>query len=127
MQPLKSEQRRTRKKEALAEIAESGLRLQTPQNSYQAPFMGYIGQEMVSHPAVYRNSMLVLNPEPAYRGTMKCERDRKLATRHGFPNPVPNMHLYEVPGKAPPSRQGPDRWGIHVRHSISSQVHPTSA
>lgn len=124
MQPLKAEKSRSRKKEALAEISEGGLRLQTPQNAYQAPHRGYVPfkEDFCVHPAVYGNSMVVLNSEaPAYHvSTMKSER--RLATRHGFPNPGPSIHLQDASGRLPPSRQGQDKWNITKRHSISSQV-----
>ena len=103
---------------------EQGLRLQTPQIPYQAPPRdgSRFASECTGVQSLGSNSMMVLNPEQPYhgRGPAKGVRDRRLATRHGFPNPNPTMQLCEA--RTPASRQGIERKNPLVRHSISSQA-----
>ena len=131
LQPLMPEKRLQRKKDARQESLrglprETGLQLQTPQFAYHASHKG-LPQTTMENPEasiLCGNNLVMLNAEtPVFQETYaRNEKERRLATRHGFP--VSNrMTLYhEAHIRKPPSRQESEKWTIQMRHSISSQV-----
>eukprot|EP00210_Caulerpa_lentillifera_P006506 g6214.t1 len=107
---------------------ENGLILQTPNVSYHAPLRGCRdnAEGLIHCTSIGRNSMLALNSEnPSCvqnRANLPLHltRDRRLATRHGFP--TFNAHLaVENEHKVTPLSQETERWKRQPRHSISSQ------
>lgn len=125
----------------------NGLILQTPNNSYQAPAKGKMvlpkfkgvckclglrdnTEGLMQGPLIGKNSMLALNSEhPSCvhnRMTLAFHlgKDRRLATRHGFPSQNANLAV-ELDHKSTPVSSEIERWKRQPRHSISSQVtHP---
>ena len=131
LQPLMPEKRLQRRKDAKQESLrglprDTGLQLQTPQLAYHASHKG-LPQTTSENPETSipcGSNLVMLNAEiPVFQETCtRNEKERRLATRHGFP--VSNrMTLYhDAHVRKPPSRQESEKWTIQMRHSISSQV-----